>query len=324
MPFSHVIAVGLGAAEVAEFARQLERTASGVPVDSVTGADELGELALADPGCLLLLPLVTPTGSAVDRLRSLRQRGIVTPALLLVEPEEMRAGLSLADLGAVDLLPRGGYTGFDLQRVLVTLAAGREAASRAQETEAKARAAQETEATLRRRIEELSHQLAMLAVDDELTGLRNERFMLQRVDEAVRTARRYQTPVACLLVGIDEFHLFHERFGPGFADFVLVQMAHRLRRAIRSTDVLSRYGRDEFFILSPFTTTQGALTLAQRLRLAVAGQQVDFQRHSTRPTLSIGVAAFRADMSGASELIQTAAEALAQARERGGQHIEAL
>jgi diguanylate cyclase (GGDEF)-like protein len=144
------------------------------------------------------------------------------------------------------------------------------------------------------------------------------------VDEAVRIARRYQTPVACVLIGIDHLDLFHERFGLGFTDFVLVQVAHRLRRAIRSTDVLSRYGRDEFFLLSPFTTGPGAVTLARRLRLAVAGQQIDYQRHSTRPTLSVGIASYRPEMSGASELIQTAAEALAQARERGGQQIEAL
>lgn len=324
MTFSHLIAVGLSAAEADEFARQLQRVAAAIAVEQVEDGAQLPELALADPGCLLLLPLELGGGGALERLRALRQRGILSAALLLVAPAELRDGLSLAGLGAVDLLPRDGYTRFDLQRALATLAAARAAAQEAQEAEARLREGQELRAQAQKRIDELSHQLAMLAVDDELTGLRNERYMLQRVDEAVRTARRYQTPVACVLIGIDHFDLFHERFGVGFTDFVLVQIAHRLRRAIRSTDVLSRYGRDEFFLLSPFTTPPGAVALAHRLRLAVAGQQIDYQRHSTRPTLSVGIASYRQDMSGASELIQTAAEALAQARERGGQQIEAL
>jgi diguanylate cyclase (GGDEF)-like protein len=319
--FSHVIAVGLGAAEADEFARQLQRVAATIAVENVDDGAQLPELALADPACLLLLPLRLASGSALDQLRSLRQRGILIAALVLVAPAELRDGLALVGLGAVDLLPRDGYTRFDLQRALATLAAARAAA---QEGEGRLRASQDSSQQQQRRIDELSHQLAMLAVDDELTGLRNERYMLQRVDEAVRIARRYQTPVACVLIGIDHLDLFHERFGLGFTDFVLVQVAHRLRRAIRSTDVLSRYGRDEFFLLSPFTTGPGAVTLARRLRLAVAGQQIDYQRHSTRPTLSVGIASYRPEMSGASELIQTAAEALAQARERGGQQIEAL
>ena len=201
-------------------------------------------------------------------------------------------------------------------RVVAIGLAGDELELRLRDGEAERRAAQ-------RRLDDLSCQLALLAVDDELTGLRNEGYIAQRVEESVRLARRYEVPVAWVLIGVDDLAGVGERFGESFADHVLVQAAHRPKRSVRSTDLLSRYGRQEFLLLAPLTTLQGAAVLAQRLLAAVAGEPVERQAHSVRPTVSAGVTAFRGGMASAGELIQGAVEALGRARARGAQQIEA-
>jgi diguanylate cyclase (GGDEF)-like protein len=324
MPFTHAVAIGLDAADLQALGRQLERVAPGLAVEGVAAAAAPPELAVADPGCLLVVPYAAPGVDGTELLRRLRGRAVLAPAILLVTAAELRAGVSPGGLGAVDLLPRDGYTAFDLQRALALLDHSRGMAQRLGELELRLRDAEAERLAGQRRLDDLSHQLALLAVDDELTGLRNERYMLQRVEESVRLARRYETPVACLLLGLDDLDEVRERCSHSFADHVLVQAAARLKRAIRSTDLLSRYGRQEFLLLASLTTLHGATVLAQRLLDVVAGEPVERQPHSVRPSISAGVAAFRGGMAGPGELIQSAAEALAQARARGRQQIEAL
>ena len=322
MAFTHLIAVGLEPAALTEFTRQAARAAEGLPVAGVASVDQLGELMLADPGCLLVLPFAAEQGGQ-EALRRLRGRGVLAPALLLTRAADMRQGVDVKGLGAVDFLPLEGYTAFDLKRALLTLDRAHGVATQLAELEARARELEESHAAVLRRVEELQQKVAGLSATDELTGLHNERAMLARVEEAVRIARRFDTPIACVLLGIDDLAAVAARHGPETAEAVLVTTARRVQGVVREVDVVARYG-DGFLILCPFTPADGAVTFGLRLREAVELQPVERRGASVKPRVSVGIAIVRAEVGGPKELIQIAAEALQQARERGGQRVVAL
>jgi diguanylate cyclase (GGDEF)-like protein len=320
--FTHLIAVGLEPAALSVFTRQAARAAEGLPVAGVPSVDQLGELMLSDPGCLLVLPFGSDQGGQ-QALRRLRGRGVLAPALLLTRAADMRQGIDVKGLGAVDFLPIEGYTAFDLKRALLTLDRAHGVAVQLAELEARARELEESHATLLRRMDELLQRVEGLSTTDELTGLENERAMLGRVEEAVRMARRFDTPIACVLVGIDDLAAVAARHGAETADAVLATTARRVQGVVREVDIVARYG-DGFLILCPFTPSTGAVTFGRRLREAVELQPVERRGTSVRPRVSVGIAIVRAEVGSPKELIQIAAEALQQARERGGERVVAL
>ena len=317
-----MIAVGLEPAALEEFTRQAARVAEGLPVAGVASVDQLGELMLADPGCLLVLPFAADQGGQ-EALRRLRGRGVLAPALLLTRTADMRRGVDVKGLGAVDFLPLEGYTAFDLKRALLTLDRAHGVAVQLAELEARSREMEEAQAALVRRMDELLQRVEGLSTTDELTGVHNERAMLARVEEAVRIARRFDTPIACVLLGLDELAAVTARHGKEFAEAMLAVTARRVQGVVREVDVVARYG-DGFLILCPFTPAAGAVTLGLRLREAVELQPVERRGASVRPRVSVGVAIVRAEVGSAKELIQIAAEALQQARQQGGQRVVAL
>jgi diguanylate cyclase (GGDEF)-like protein len=233
-----------------------------------------------------------------------------TPANLLL-PAAAAAGAELHQLGAVDLLPEEGFTAFDLHRALINLAAAADLEERSLGFLSRLQEAERSRLHLRRRLAQLSHQLALLEIDDELTGWRSASSVLARMEEEVRRARLYQVPVACLLLSIEDFQEIRQRFDPSFADFVLVQVAHRLKRAIRASDLLARYGECQFVMLSPFTASQGALCLAERLKHAVACEPVQRDPHRLDVRLAVGLAFLGETTQGARDLIAAAGHSLA-------------
>ncbi len=322
MAFTHLIAVGLEPAAFSEFTRQAARAAEGLPVAGVASIDQLGELMLADPGCLLVLPFAADQGGQ-EALRRLRSRGVLAPALLLTRAADMHHGVDVKGLGAVDFLPLEGYTAFDLKRALLTLDRAHGVAVQLAELETRSRELEESQAGLLRRMDELLQRVESLSTTDEVTGLHNERAMLTRVEEAVRIARRFDTPIACVLLEVDDLAAAAARHGQEIADAVLAATARRVQGVVREVDVVARYG-DGFLVLCPFTPATGAVTLGTRLREAVELQPVERRGASVRPRVSVGIAIVRAEVGSAKELIQIAAEALQQARQQGGQRVVAL
>ncbi len=315
--FAHVMAIGLAEEEVAAFRRQAERVIPGALVESVKSLDEVGELFLFNSGCVLLLPLDARPLSGAEEVRRLRQRHSEVPVLLLVPASSAVETLMFDDLGVVEVLAREGYTAFDLRRALASAATSRARSERTASADERVRELEEDRLEYLKRVEDLSRRLALQSLDDEMTGLRNERYMLRRVSEAVRQSRRHETPLSCLLLGLDKLAETRDKLGGGAGEAMIRACAELLRHAIRDTDLLSRYGHDEFLVLTPLTTSQGAVAAARRLRGILVGKTVEFDGRPLPLSISAGVASFRPEMAGAVELIQLVAEALAQSRERG-------
>lgn len=126
---------------------------------------------------------------------------------------------------------------------------------------------------------------------DVLTGWYNRRYLQVRLNEEVARARRHRLPLCCLFLDIDHFKAVNDQFGHHAGDVVLAECAHRIDAQIRSSDVAARYGGEEFVILLPETGVEDALSLAERIREAVAARAIEIPGEKPLSiTVSVGVA----------------------------------
>jgi two-component system cell cycle response regulator len=161
-----------------------------------------------------------------------------------------------------------------------------------------------------------------MSMSDALTGLLN-RYGLQRaLQRELSEARRYARPLSCLLLDIDFFKAVNDTFGHAAGDTALMQVAGVLTEAMRGSDVVCRYGGEEFLVLAPETSLEGALALAEKIRLAVRARLFGDGGRVFPITLSIGAAALRGDESG-NDMIARADEALYHAKQAGRDRVEA-
>ena len=164
----------------------------------------------------------------------------------------------------------------------------------------------------------LYRQLGTMAIVDPLTGLRNRRSF----DEYVRWSldRRVKTGVAFLLLDIDFFKQYNDKYGHAAGDRCLQRVAEALRGALlRSVDLVARYGGEEFVVLLPDTTADGARAVAERIRRRVEALRIAHAGSTIAPvvTLSVGVAhADRSERIDAARLFAVADRALYEAKVR--------
>ena len=164
-----------------------------------------------------------------------------------------------------------------------------------------------------------------LASQDPLTGAANRRALMQALETELARASRQHTPLALLMVDIDHFKRVNDHYGHLAGDHVLRHIVGVLRQRLRASDVLGRYGGEEFMVLLPGTGLHGAAQLAEQLRQAVQAAPCEWQGQRIPFTVSIGVAASAdtpADPSRTSEaLLQAADQALYRAKDDGRNRV---
>lgn len=160
-------------------------------------------------------------------------------------------------------------------------------------------------------------KLARLAVTDPLTGLHNRRSLDEHLQREHDRARRYGGAYTVAILDIDHFKVVNDTHGHAVGDRILVLVSRELERLVRKTDVVGRWGGEEFLVLAPETPAEGALILGERLREAVAAAA---SRQAGLPpvTASIGLSSSdAAPADGIDELIERADAALYEAKRRG-------
>jgi diguanylate cyclase (GGDEF)-like protein len=171
------------------------------------------------------------------------------------------------------------------------------------------------------RREALEQELRLLATTDALTGTANRRAFSEKLQNAVFSAKRYNHPVAVIAVDIDHFKGINDAYGHACGDQVLIRVAQLLNDEIRhAIDLVGRVGGEEFMILLPYTALEGALTLAQRLQIRLAGDVMQVQHHHISTTASFGVAALL-DNESHEQLLNRADEALYAAKHAGRNRV---
>jgi diguanylate cyclase (GGDEF)-like protein len=156
-----------------------------------------------------------------------------------------------------------------------------------------------------------------MAVTDSLTKLYIRRHFVQRLEDELRRARRYNHNLSLLVIDIDHFKTLNDKYGHQAGDAVLVEMARAFRRMTRATDVTARYGGEEFCIILPETPLEGAQIIAERLRVEIENVDISFTNYKLKTTISIGVATFPIHAENVEGLIRAADLAMYKAKELG-------
>jgi diguanylate cyclase (GGDEF)-like protein len=168
----------------------------------------------------------------------------------------------------------------------------------------------------------LRETLRTQAIRDPLTGLFNRRHMEESLEREIARATRAGAPVAALMIDIDHFKRFNDTFGHAAADLALRETATVIRRSLRPDDVACRYGGEEIVIILPETDLDGASACAERIRVAIADQQLSYQGASLGAvTASFGVAASSAPTTTNETLLRAADDALYEAKHAGRNRV---
>jgi diguanylate cyclase (GGDEF)-like protein len=164
-------------------------------------------------------------------------------------------------------------------------------------------------------------RVASQATTDSLTGLANRWAFDEELALEWRRAERVGDPLALILADIDNFKAVNDRYGHQVGDRVLRKVGEILSANVRQVDLAARYGGEEFAVVVPETDLEGAIQLADRLRAALAGEEIELPDGSRiTVTSSFGVAV-KGDLPRAEELVAGADEALYAAKRAGKNRV---
>ncbi len=160
--------------------------------------------------------------------------------------------------------------------------------------------------------------LETLSITDQLTGLNNRRYFDERFEVELGIAHRYKKHLSLVLIDIDHFKSINDSCGHLVGDQILKEFSRLLRANIRATDLLARWGGEEFILLLPETTAENARVLAEKICAAVS-------EHSflgmDQVTASFGVTEMNHTKDSTVEAIRRADDALYQAKEEGRNRV---
>jgi diguanylate cyclase (GGDEF)-like protein len=163
----------------------------------------------------------------------------------------------------------------------------------------------------------INSALETLSVTDGLTGLFNHKHLMETLAKEVARAERHKHPLSILMIDVDHFKEYNDRFGHQMGDKLLADIAAIFKQTTRSIDYAARYGGDEFLLLLHEVAADDAMQLADRVRSKVAAARFDPGDHKV--TVSIGVASYPEHGETAEAVIAAADAGLYKAK-RGGRN----
>jgi diguanylate cyclase (GGDEF)-like protein len=163
-----------------------------------------------------------------------------------------------------------------------------------------------------------------LADRDPLTGLLNHRSIRQRLNGEMERHIAGSRSLAILMLDLDNFKLLNDTYGHPAGDEVLKRVSHVLRRACRETDIVGRYGGDEFMVILPDTALKQAVKCAERIQLAMAREKFRYENSEALPlAFSYGIGVYPEDADAVPTLVAIADANLYQSKSEGGNRITA-
>lgn len=165
----------------------------------------------------------------------------------------------------------------------------------------------------------LSDKMNSLIIREGLTGLFNQNYIRQRLDEEYYRAKRYVHPLSLMMIDLDNFKSLNDRFGHTAGDHLLKYFSQLIRETIRPSDIPARFGGEEFLVILPETDKEDAQVVAERLRKRISMYpfRIDSRKEEVQLTISVGVSAFPEYGQSSEELITLADMALYQAKKEG-------
>jgi diguanylate cyclase (GGDEF)-like protein len=160
-------------------------------------------------------------------------------------------------------------------------------------------------------------RLKLISQTDELTGIYNVRAFAAVLERAHREAVRYKTNYSILMIDSDNLKMVNDHYGHESGNKLIRMNVDRIQFVLRDSDVVARYGGDEFIVLLPQTGPAGALEVAERIRNAIESTPLETESKQIIATVSIGIASFPEHAGEAATVMDYADQALYKSKEQG-------
>jgi len=167
----------------------------------------------------------------------------------------------------------------------------------------------------------LYKKMQELAITDSLTQLFSRRHFLDRFKEELNRSRKFKYSFSFLMVDIDKFKDFNDKYGHLVGDAILREVSRTIKETIRQIDFVGRYGGEELSIILVETDKEQARFAAERLRQAVEAKNIRVYDEELKVTISIGIATFSRGSETADKLIESADKALYAAKQAGRNRV---
>jgi len=156
-----------------------------------------------------------------------------------------------------------------------------------------------------------------LSETDEMTNLLNKRSFIPMFNKAAEVAMKYNQPLSVMMIDADNLKEVNDKHGHKAGDRLIVTIATTIEECLRTSDIICRYGGDEFVALLPQLPASRAIETAERLRNAVENTSFDADGKLIKSTVSIGIATYPDEVGNVFELLEKADEALYECKRSG-------
>ena len=169
---------------------------------------------------------------------------------------------------------------------------------------------------------QLHQKVQQLALTDPLTGLHNRRGFTVLASQQIKQAQRYKAPLVVMMIDLDHFKQVNDQYGHQAGDQVLVEVTRRMRSTLRESDILGRYGGEEFVVLLPDTDHKEGKQIGKRLLETVRDRPIDTHQGQIPLTISIGMTVYDEWEASLKTMLEKSDAALYRAKEAGRDQIQ--
>ncbi len=266
-------------------------------VITATNGYECLDKAIEHSPDLILLDMMMPGISGIETLTRLQQDSTLKdiPVIMVSANDADDFIIEALDIGALDYVAK--------PFIYPVLAARMRTALRLRENQ--------------RELQELNKRLSKLASLDPLTEAYNRRHFLELGNTEFAKAQRFHRPLSVIMLDVDKFKAINDTYGHPTGDAALKQLTQLCQNAGRSSEIVGRFGGEEFVLCCPDTDQAGAMALAERLRASIEDSTLNFDGSTLNYTASMGVTSIQVDDKSLNDMLRRADQLLYYSKENG-------